>query len=153
MLHLLSVRRVDTTLPTREALWASILKISVRSQGVDAFTLDSTTQPGRSKHDAARDTELLRSLGIEADDQGRELHPLDGHYSTVAELGPRVLSIDLYTGRAWVSGISDWGDDLSALFDDEAFSQLLLVIERLDPTLKVDVIEATSRPTFSGGKG
>ncbi len=153
MLHLVSVRGADATLPTREALWASILEISVRSQGVDAFTIDSTTQAGRSKDNAARDAELLRSLGIQADDRRRELHPLEGHYSTLAELGPRVLSIELYADRAWVSGISDWGDDLSALLDDESFSQLLLVSERLDPGLKLDVIEAGSRPTFSGGRG
>ncbi len=151
MLHLLSVRRVDASRPTREALWIAILEISVQSQGVDGFTIDSTTQPGRTKHNAASDAGLLRSLGIEADDQKRELLPIDGHYSTLAELGPSVLSIELYADRAWVSGISDWGDDLSALFDDAALSQLLLVIERLDPTLKIDVIEAKSRPIFNRG--
>lgn len=148
MLRLLSVGRAHASLPSPRVLWATVVDISVRLEGVDAFTIDSTTLAGRTGHDAADDARLLRSLGLKADDQRRILHPLAGHSSTLVELETRVLSIDLYAGRAWVSGVSDWGDELDALFEIEAFSELTMAIEGMEATPRFDVIEAGSRPTL-----
>lgn len=83
------------------------------------------------------------------DDRRRDLRPIDGHLEILKVLGDRVLSIDLYAQRQWVAGISDWGDDIAALFEEAHWRKLRDVVGRLEPPPKVDVAEVTGRPEYS----
>jgi hypothetical protein len=132
-----------------EPLWSAVLEIAVGLEGADAFTIDSTTQAGRSGSESSEDLAFLRSLGMAVDDRRRDLRPIDGHLEILKVLGDRVLSIDLYAQRQWVAGISDWGDDIAALFEEAHWRKLRDVVGRLEPPPKVDVAEVTGRPEYS----
>jgi hypothetical protein len=151
VLHLVSIVPGSPEVSVRTALWSKIVEISIATDGATNFTMDSTTRPGRSKADAARDQALLASLGVRADERRLALIPLQGVEDVVAELGPRVLSADLYADRSWVAGISDWGDEMDVLFDGAAWEALAPAIDGLSPNSIVDRTEALSRPNFSAG--
>ena len=146
MLRLVAVDRQAAPISTMRSLWQKVLEISVRLEGINAFTMDPTPEMGRRTRHTLEDEALLRDLGLDAGHKGKLL-PLGGAHSILAEIGPRVLSISLYADSKWVGGISDWGDGISALFDEEAYSQLMAAIQSLGVVVGVDVAEVTSRPS------
>jgi hypothetical protein len=133
----------------RTELWSEILRISIEIEGATNFTIDSTAPAGRSGADQLDDESSLLALGVRADDRRRVLKPMSGVEATLATLGPRVLSVDLYADQAWVAGISDWGDEMDVLFGDAAWAELVAVIERFSLGSIVDQAEALSRPVFT----
>jgi hypothetical protein len=150
MLRLVAVDRQGAPVSTIRALWEKVLEISIRLEGVNAFTIDSTPEMGRRKRHTPEDEALLRSLGLEEHRHRGELLPLAAAHPILAEIGPRILDISLYADGDWVGGISDWADGIGALFDEEAYSQLMAAIQGLGVAVGVDVAEVTSRPSFQG---
>lgn len=145
MLHLVAIRAQR---PVAQRLWEAVIKIAVTREGADGFTIDSTTLPGRSKDDREQDGRLLESLGI-LPDQQCELAPIAGKEKVLAKLGLRVLSINLYSGRAWVAGVSDWGDDIDALLSDGAWVEAQRELELIVPAPIVDIAEVAERPVLA----
>jgi hypothetical protein len=137
----------------RAALWTEILRISVEVEGATRFTIDSTTAAGRSQAEDLEDRASLNAVGVDPDVRQPALRPIHGLWEALADVGPRVLSVDLYADREWIAGISDWGDEFDVLFGDTAWSALSSAVKRLCPSAIVDQAEARSRPTFDGDAG
>lgn len=135
--------------PAALRLWQSLVTASVELQRADGFTIDSTTPAGRTEGRAAEDRMLFQRLRVQPDDRRRVLRPIDGHLDDLRTIGPRVLSVDLYADGAWVAGTSDWGEEISLLFDDAAWRVVRDIIDALVPISRFDVAEADARPMIT----
>lgn len=150
VLHFVSIHPGRTQTLARYDLWSKILQFSTEIEGATNFTINSTVLAGRSKAERLDDERLLQALGIEANSHQRTLRPIHGIEAALAAVGPRVLSIDIYSDEAWVAGISDWGDEMDVIFSDRAWEALSIEIAQTCPGLVIDHAEALSRPTFTG---
>ena len=112
------------------------------------FTIDSTLEAGRSVADRHADERLLHNVGIGVDAQSRCLENINDSASAIAELGTSVLSLDLYANEEWVSGISDWGDEMDLLFGPSAWAAFSSLTERMCSGFIIDVTEAVDRPRW-----
>lgn len=155
MLRLVSIAPGTRETSARVALWSAISRISIEAEGATNFTIDSTTPPGRDTAEVATDAALLASIGVRVDDPQRLLRPIREAAGVLADLGPRVLSVDLYADRAWVAGVSDWSDEMDVLFRETAWATLQAAINDTCPNAVVDQAQARSRPLFgeTGGVG
>jgi hypothetical protein len=64
------------------------------------------------------------------------------------QAGLTALTLDLYSRGSWVCGISDWGDEIDALFDEGTMGRLRTGLSKLDDRVTWDIEEARDRPLF-----
>ncbi len=148
MLHLASIKTGATNIHCREALWSTVVQISMAVENATHFTFDSTREAGRGMADRHADERWLHSLGIRVDTQNCGLEEIGDSAALLTKLGTKVLSVDLYAGEEWVSGISDWGDEMDLLFSDSAWVAFSTLTERMCSGFIIDEIEAVDRPRW-----
>jgi hypothetical protein len=120
-------------------------------EGATSFCVDSTTAPGRNRLQRLDDKRLLQAVGLEPDNRDRALRPVAGLEAALELLGSTVLSVDLYSEDGWVAGVSDWGEEIDALFGPKSWTRLSSLIASISPPPVVALAEAVSRPAFRPG--
>lgn len=140
---------VSTRLLTPKALstlWTRVVEISVGIELADGFTIESDLDITNRRSPNAN-PESLVEVGMR-DGDSSILLSLSNNLETVKKAGPRVLSLNLYAGREWIAGISDFGDDLDVLYSPDAWAEFTRALDNLHPCPETDVEEATSRPVL-----
>lgn len=125
----------------RRAVWGLVLDLAA-AHDVDGFTLDAQTTEQRVPESVRGKVESL----LDVSRSPQYLRHLGGYERSLLEIGPYIQALNLYAGREWIGGISDWGSDISVLFERTSWAEMRRWLTELMPTPRFDEASALSRP-------
>ena len=127
-----------------QELWGVVVDLALSHHDVDGFTLDATPPMEQSGGRTAGVSAASR-MG-EGDGQLMDLPTQTAE--DLIQAGLTALTLDLYSRASWVCGISDWGDEIDALLDEETIGRLRTALSKLGDRVTWDIEEARDRPMF-----
>ena len=141
-LFLASIDAAALAADDRRGLWARVVALSIE-QHADSFAIEPL---GWNR--SVKKRELDQLLSPQVDDDG--LRPVSDLTSLIIDVGPTVMSLNLYAQRGWVAGVSDWGDNIDVLLERDVWQRAKAFIEMFTPAVSYDVTEAAMRPPPPG---
>lgn len=142
MLLLGSVDLTSVDAGRKRTLWQFVVDLSLE-EGADRYAIDA----GRDRRDPTpKGTSALSTL-LQPAPTEYGLRPIGDMVPVLVDAGPDAVSINLYEQSGWISGISDWGSNLSVLFDVDAWQRLRTALDSsASAPLPYEVAEALGRP-------